>query len=106
MFMVVPIFVDALSTSGAGGKVSIHNPIDTNTPQELIGKVISAVLGISGSLALLMFIYGGFTWMLSGGNAEKVTKGKNTLVWASIGLIVIFSSYAMVNTLFKGLAGS
>jgi len=87
-------------------KTCIHNPIDTNTPQELIGKVISAVLGISGSLALLMFIYGGFTWMLSGGNAEKVTKGKNTLVWASIGLIVIFSSYAMVNTLFKGLAGS
>jgi hypothetical protein len=90
-----------------GGTVTIDNPIgdaDT-TPQELIGRVISAVLGISGSLALLMFIYGGFTWMLSGGNSEKVTKGKNTLVWASIGLIVIFSSYAMVKAVFTGLGG-
>jgi len=48
------------------------------TPQTLIGKVINAVLGIVGSLALLMFIYGGFTWMLAGGNQEAVTKYTNS----------------------------
>ncbi len=85
--------------------VEICNPIDATSPQQLIGKVIQAVLGISGSLALLMFVYGGFVWMLSGGNAEKVTKGKNTLVWASIGLVVIFSSYALVKAIFTGLGG-
>lgn len=88
--------------------VKIENPLRVGEKdpsiQELIGKVIQAALGISGSLALLMFIYGGFTWMLSAGNSEKVTKGKNTLVWASIGLIVIFSSYAMVRFIFTGLS--
>ena len=92
------------SEQTGGGTVSIDPPLGDATPEELIGRVISAVLGISGSLALLMFIYGGFTWMLSGGNSEKVTKGKNTLVWASIGLVVIFSSYALVNLIFDSLA--
>jgi len=48
-------------------------------------------------LALVMFIYGGIIWMTSSGNAEQVTKGKNIIIWATIGLVVIFSAYALVN---------
>lgn len=78
--------------------VTLDNPLGQGetSPQKLIGKVLNQVLGIVGSLALLMFIYGGFTWMLAGGNQEMVTKGKNILIWATIGLIVIFSAYALV----------
>jgi hypothetical protein len=88
--------------------VTLPNPLGdkTGSPQELIGQIISAVLGITGSLALVMFIYGGFTWMLSSGNSDKVTKGKNTLVWASIGLVVIFSSYALVRFVLQGITGA
>jgi uncharacterized membrane protein YjfL (UPF0719 family) len=53
-------------------------------------------MGIVGSIALLMFIFGGLTWMLSGGSAEKVKKGRDILIWSAIGLVVIFSSYAIV----------
>ncbi len=78
--------------------VSLTNPLgkDQTDIPVLIGKVIKAVLGIVGSLALVMFIYGGITWMTSAGNAEKVQKGKDTLVWAAIGLVIIFASYALV----------
>ena len=34
--------------------------------------------------------------MTAAGTAEKVEKGKQILVWATIGLIVIFTSYALV----------
>jgi len=44
-----------------------------------------------------MFIYGGIIWMTSSGNAEQVTKGKNIVIWATIGLVVIFSAYALVS---------
>jgi uncharacterized membrane protein YjfL (UPF0719 family) len=70
---------------------------EVTTVPGLIGKVIKAVIGIVGSLALLMFIYGGFTWMLSGGNSSAVERGKNILMWAAIGLVIIFMSYAIVN---------
>jgi len=79
------------------GSVCLDNPLGTDvTPQTFIGGIIRAILGIIGSLALVMFIYGGFTWMTAAGNAEQVTKGRNILVWATIGLVVIFTSYALV----------
>ena len=38
----------------------------------IINKVIKAVMGVIGSIALLMFIYGGFLWMTSAGNDTQV----------------------------------
>ena len=75
-------------------------------PQTLIGKIINAVLGIVGSIALVMVIYGGFIWMTAAGNQEKVTKGRDVLVWAAVGLFIIFSSYALVKFVFTGLGVS
>jgi hypothetical protein len=99
LILISPVFTVSAGCrqdSGSDG-VCIENPLGGDTtPQVLIGKVISAILGLVGSLALLMFIYGGLVWMTAAGASEKVQKGKDILVWAAIGMIVIFSSYAMV----------
>ena len=93
--------------SGITQPVTLPDPLgmgdDPEAPQKLIGKIINAILGIVGSLALVMFIYGGVTWMLAAGNQEKVKKGKDILVWATVGLVVIFSAYALVKFVFTGL---
>ena len=85
----------------AGCSVCLTNPLTGTTKSEgiptLLGNVINSVLGIIGSLALVMFIYGGATWMLSAGNQEQVTKGKNILIWAALGLVIIFTAYALVS---------
>ncbi|MFA6551050.1 MAG: hypothetical protein WCV41_00760, partial [Patescibacteria group bacterium] len=64
-----------------GGSVSLTNHLTNNTSNieipTLIGRVINGVLGIVGSLALLMFIYGGLLWMTSAGSDEKVKRGKD-----------------------------
>lgn len=78
-------------------------PADKPIPT-LIGKVIKGALGIVGSLALVMFIYGGLVWMTSAGNEQRVKTGKDILIWATIGLVIIFTSYALVHfIIFKGL---
>lgn len=74
----------------------LTNPLSVSTPQLLIGTIINSVLGVVGSIALLMFIYGGLTWMTSGGSSEKVKKGRDIIVWSAIGLAVIFASYGLV----------
>ncbi len=83
--------------------VALTNPINIKTPEDLIANIIKFILGITGSIALLLFVYGGFLWMTSAGNSEQVTKGKNVFIWATIGLIVIFSSYAILKEVFKVL---
>ena len=42
--------------------------------------------------------------MLAAGSSEKVQKGKDILIWATIGLVVIFSAYAIVKFVIEGIA--
>ncbi|MEK7557692.1 MAG: pilin, partial [Patescibacteria group bacterium] len=89
------------SVSVKSNTVVLLNPLTgtaTSTAiPEFLGKIIHGVLGIVGSLALVMFIYGGLLWMTSAGKADQVTKGRDSMLWAAIGIIVIFSAYALVN---------
>lgn len=91
-----------VDNSCPSGSVCLDNPLaasGVDSPQALIGKVINSVLGVVGSLALIMFIYGGLTWMTSAGSADKVKKGRDIIVWSIIGLFIIFSSYILVRLL-------
>lgn len=70
----------------------------------IIGRAIRTVLGIVGSIALAIFVYGGFVWMTARGNDEKVKHAKDVLTWATMGLIVIFASYIAVSFIIDALA--
>lgn len=83
---------------------TLPNPLGVSTPEALIARVITYVLGLVGSLALLMFIYGGIIWMTSSGAQEKVKKGKDIIVWSVIGLVVIFMAYIAVRFIIEGLS--
>jgi len=48
-----------------------------------------------------MFIYAGFLWLTAQGKEAQITKGKDTMVWAIVGLIVIFSTYIVLTYVFK-----
>lgn len=71
----------------------------------IIGLLIKSSIAILGSLVLLVFVVGGVMWLTSAGNPERVKKGTHTMLYAVIGLFVIFSAYAILNTIIKGLAG-
>jgi uncharacterized membrane protein YwzB len=83
---------------------SLENPLGTTSVPQLIGIVINALLGIVGSLSLIMFIYGGFLWIMSGGNEDNVKKGKETLKWAVMGIVVVFASYGILNFILDMLS--
>jgi len=57
------------------------------------------LFGIIGALALLMFIYGGFTLILSQGSPEKVKKGTGIMIAAVTGIIVAFGGYLAIRFL-------
>ncbi len=80
----------------------IENPLGgINLVNKFIGNIINSVFGFVGSIALLMFIYGGLSWLMAGGSADKIKNSRDTLVWAAIGLVFIFLSYAATSILIK-----
>lgn len=111
-------FVSAAQEKGGqdSGIVCIPNPLNPSTdscsaesnqseytdPRVIIGQGIKTILGIIGSVALTVFIYGGFLWLTSGGSETRIKKGKDVILWATLGLVIIFAAYAIVNFFLGG----
>lgn len=60
-----------------------------------IGKVIGIGLSLIGILFLGLMIYGGFNWMIARGNEAEVTKAKDLIQAAIIGLVIVLAAYAI-----------
>lgn len=83
--------------------IHLQNPLASKDVTTIAGRAIFAAMGIMGSLALVVFVYGGFRWLTAAGNSESVTAGTQAMVWAAIGIFIIFSSYAILQLVFKGI---
>jgi|SRR3989338_1773588 len=84
--------------------VSLENPLRANSIPELVNNVIQGLLGVVGAIVLFFLVWGGIVWMTSSGNAERIRKGKDTIVWAIFGLVIIFLSYAIVKLVLTAIA--
>lgn len=60
-----------------------------------IGKVVGAGLAFIGVIFFLLIIYGGLLWMTARGNETQVTKAKDLIISAVIGLVIVLSAYAI-----------
>lgn len=64
------------------------------------------ILGIVGSLALVMFIYGGFMFLISSGSSDKVGQAKKIIVAAVIGLVIVFSSWLIIRFVTQAIGAT
>jgi len=81
----------------------LANAVGGGTLESIVKNVITGALGVSGVLALIAFIVGGISWMTSSGDTAKIQKGKNMMIWAVMGIVIIFSAYAILSFVFKTL---
>lgn len=83
---------------------TLTNPLGAGTTvYSLTGRIISVVLGLVGTIALVMFIYGGVIWMTSAGSSDKIKKGREAIIWSVIGMAVIFASYGLTKFLLDNI---
>lgn len=84
----------------------LTNPLGSTSIEGIVGRAVTIFTGLSGSVALLMFMYGGVMWLTSGGNAERVERGKKIFTWATIGLVIIFGAYAILSAIFGAIGAT
>ena len=74
-----------------------------------VARIIAAALGLLGIISVIIVLYAGFKWMTAGGNEESVKEAQKILTAAVIGMIIIFSAYAItrfvMTQLFKATTG-
>ena len=69
-------------------------------------NIAQLLLSVVGLVALLFFISGGFTWIMSGGNSERVSSGRSKMTNAVIGLVIVIAAWAIMNTVYYVFAQS
>ena len=62
-----------------------------------ISRIVDSLVLATGSLAVVALIIGGYLLMFSGADEQKREAGKEVLKYTIIGMIFIFSSYAIVS---------
>lgn len=101
---------DIIKYFGAGTANTANTTINTiggNT--NLQGNIIQIVNGIIGALAMvcvIVIIIGGVNYMTSAGDAGKVKKAKDTILYGVIGMAVCALSFAIVNFVISNILGS
>ena len=82
------------------------NVQEDNSLMPTLQVIINVALSVLGLVAVIMIIMGGFSFMTSTGDATKVTKAKNTILYGVVGLVIALLAFAIVNfvlgEVFKG----
>jgi hypothetical protein len=68
-----------------------------------VARIIRVAMGLLGTVALVIVLIGGFTWMTAGGNDEKVEEAKKWISAGVIGLVIIFSAFAISTFVIRSL---
>lgn len=67
-------------------------------------NIINAIIGVLGVIAVLVIILGGVQYMTSAGDAGKVKKAKDTILYGVIGLVICIFAAAIVNFIIAKIA--
>ena len=120
--MMAVLGMMSVAVVGSGGQVwaDEFNPIcsDGSVSQELKKEagcnekgsltktgtnLISVAIGLVGLAAVVVIIFGGFTYATSAGDAGKIKKAKDTILYGVVGLVVASLAYAIVNFVLKNV---
>ena len=87
-------------------QVGAQSGLGTTDIRIIIARIIRIVLSLLGIIALVITLYGGFMWMTSAGNAEKIDTAKKILINGVIGLVIILSAFAITQFILSRLAAA
>lgn len=85
---------------------------DSILPESMVGydnlgefayQMIQFATGIAALLAVIILIYNGFMYILSGGDEGKVDKATKGITYAIIGLILCFVSILVISFILENI---
>ncbi|RJQ33790.1 hypothetical protein C4566_03000 [Candidatus Parcubacteria bacterium] len=106
LLALFPLMASALDPMGSLDTAANQTGLITRRPADVIATVINALLGLLGTVFTVLIILGGFRWMTSQGNKDKVQEARELIKNATIGLGVVLLSYVIVRFVMQALMDS
>lgn len=82
---------------------TITEAISSYDPVEIINRGIAYAIIIAGLLSVVFIFVGGISFILSGGQEEKIKQAVSTIRYAIIGLVVTVLAVVIVGIVGKAL---
>lgn len=103
---VVPCNSDTCSETceyckASPGETTFENLITATSTKQIVDKIADFIAYIGFPAAIIALVYAGIRLLLAQGSEQKVEAAKRTLIWTIIGVTIIISTYAIINTIFK-----
>ena len=94
-----------LSASAANATLDKYTPIDPTYFQPDIGILLNSALNfimvIAALLVFIFLVWGGIDWISAAGDKGKTESARNKITGSIVGLIVLASSYAIMNLVLR-----
>jgi len=97
----------ALAADPVLGEIKLVSPINlpkVNDLASLIELLVNILKYLSWAIAPVLYVYAAFQIMASGGDPKKVQDGYKTIIWTTVGLVVLLVASSLPN-LIKSLLG-
>jgi hypothetical protein len=93
----------ASTAFAAVAKPPVSSPTGDTSFGALLVTVINSLLLFAGAVAVLFLIIGGFRYVVSAGNPDQVEGAKKTILYAVLGLVIIFIAFLGVQVVQNAL---
>ncbi len=80
-----------------GAQAGNENGIIEMTGEELLRNGLNLTYFIGGVIAVIVIVISGINYVISSGDAAKITKAKNMLTYSIVGLIIVVTAFAITN---------
>lgn len=88
------------------GQVGNESGYGNRSVMEIAVDILNAALGLVFIIVFSFIVYGGYYWMMSAGNEEKIKKSKQILTASFIGLMIILGSLSITNIIVGAIGGT
>lgn len=110
-FSILTVFVPVDSIQAGSLENTVTNQMqaasgrgeETVPPQVFIARIIKVVLGLVGTVFLVLLLMSGYWLVTSRGRSEQIKKARKTALRAVVGLIIIIMSYSVTLFVTEGI---
>jgi len=99
------IFLSFLFFASQSAAIEITNPLDYTTFDQLIKAIIVFLRNLALVVTALVIVLSGFYFVTAAGDPAKVTKAKQMILYALIGLAIVLAAEGIVALIGKVIKG-
>lgn len=79
---------------------------DSDDLEAVITNIINIILGLLGTIAVILIVYAGGNWLLAAGSEEKIRQSKAIIRSTVIGIVIAGFAYAISTFIINTILGS